>query len=103
MTDSEGVFANIPTIDVTFDEVQSFAGMTYHFVKDFPAEMVVTAYLGGTPTEYTLEPTSLEYVDTTHIDCDRIVIEFTKMHEPYRRLRLARMWFGFIKISEWTK
>lgn len=98
MTDSEGVFTNIPTIDVTFDETQSFAGMTYHFVKDFPTEMVVTAYLGGTPTEYTLEPTSLEYVDTTHIDCDRIVVEFTKMHEPYRRLRLARMWFGFIKI-----
>lgn len=101
LTDSAGQFTQIPTIDVEFQSVKSFVGMTYSFSKTYPKQVRVTAYLYGEQvTQFVTEPTALEYVDEmNHIpDCNRVVFEFLSMGEPYRRLRISHMVFGLVKI-----
>lgn len=103
MTDANGVFSTVPTIEVAFGKAREFVGMTYTFVKDYPKEIRVTAYLSNEQVvQFISTPDSLEFVDSkNHIqECDRVRFEFLSMNEPYRRLRVSRMVFGFVKIFD---
>lgn len=101
LTDANGNFAQVPTVEVELNSIEAFAGMTYTFAKTYPVQIRVTAYLDGTQVhQFISEPDGLEFVDdTNHIpECDRLRFEFLSMNAPYRRLRISRMVFGFLKI-----
>ncbi len=101
MTDADGNFAQIPTVDVELNAVKTFVGMTYTFAKAHPTRIRVTVYLDGEQVhQFISEPDGLEFVDdTNHIpECDRLTFEFLGMSEPYRRLRVSRMVFGLVKV-----
>ncbi len=101
VSDGEGKFIQIPTLEFDFVSVKDFVGMTYEFAKSYPTEIRVTYYLDGTQRgQFISTPTGLAFVDEdNHIpDCDRVRFEFLGMSEPHRRLRISKMLFGLEKI-----
>lgn len=101
LTDENGRFAEIPTLEFEFNSVKDFVGMTYEFAKAYPTEICVTYYLDGIQQgQFISRPTGLEFVDEdNHIpDCDKVKFEFLGMSEPFRRLRISKMLFGLVKI-----
>ncbi len=101
LTDAAGNFSKVPTIEVTMQETKNFVGMTYSFVKAYPTQIRVTAYLNGNQVaRFISTPNRLEYEDEyNHIpDCNKVRFEFLSMNEPYRRLRISHMVFGMVKI-----
>lgn len=101
MCDSNGVFQDIPVIEITMATAQKFLGMTYEFAYAYPTQIRVTYYLGGKRQgRFTAEPTALTFVDSKNRlpEFDRIVFEFLSMSEPNRRLRIARISFGYEKM-----
>lgn len=100
MCDENGVFREIPVIEFSFARSRSFIAMTYEFSYDYPTQIRVTYYLDGEQQgQFVSKPTGVSFIDIeNHIyDCDRITFEFLGMAEPYRRLRIARMLFGYEK------
>lgn len=98
--DENGVFQEIPILEFTFSGVRSFIAMSYQFSRAYPTGIRVTYYLGSVRQgQFISTPDSLDFIDVAnHIsDCDRITFEFLGMSEPNRRLRIARMLFGFEK------
>lgn len=103
MTDENGIFNPIPIIEISFGQIREFVGMTYTFVKDYPKQIRVTTFLDGERvSQFVSEPDGLEFVDVVHHmeNCDRVRFEFLSMNEPYRRLRISRLLFGFVKLFE---
>ena len=103
LSDANGAFAQIPTVDVTLNAVKNFVGMTYSFAVAYPNQIRVTAYLEGAQVaQFISAPDGLEFVDEdNHLpECDRVKFEFLGMTEPYRRLRVSRMIFGLVKVFE---
>lgn len=103
MTDEKGIFNPIPIIEISFGQIREFVGMTYTFVKDYPKQIRVTTFLDGEcVSQFVSEPDGLEFVDVVHHmeNCDRVRFEFLSMNEPYRRLRISRLLFGFVKLFE---
>ena len=101
--DADGVFQEIPVIEFSFKEARSFIAMTYDFSYDYPTEIRVTYYLDGEMQgQFVTMPTEPSFVDgDNHItECDRITFEFLRMSAPNRRLRIARMLFGYEKKFE---
>lgn len=101
--DSNGTFRDIPVIEIAFDKARSFVGMTYEFAYAYPTQIRVTYYLNGEQRGQFLScPTDVNFVDTENrlSEFDRITFEFLKMSEPSRRLRIARMSFGYEKKFE---
>ena len=101
MTDANGAFVQIPTVDVVLNSVKTFVGMTYTFAKSYPTQIRVTAFLNGVQVQQFIStPDSLDFVDDTNhiVDCDHVKFEFLRMSEPYRRLRVSRMVFGLVKV-----
>lgn len=98
--DENGVFTEIPVIEFTFSCVRNFIAMTYEFAYDYPTQIRVTYYLDDTQRgQFISTPTDVNFIDDEHhiYDCDRITFEFLSMSEPNRRLRIARMLFGYEK------
>ena len=103
MCDSEGVFQEIPVIDISLDSSQSFVGMTYDFVYAYPTQIRVTYYLSGRQQgQFVSAPNDLTFVDAENrlSEFDQITFEFLGMSEPNCRLRIARMSFGYEKKFE---
>ena len=103
MCDEKGVFQEIPTIEFSFVRPRSFIAMTYEFSYDFPTQIRVTYYLDGEQQgQFISVPTGANFIDEdNHIyECDRITFEFLSMSAPNRRLRIARMIFGYEKKFE---
>ena len=100
MSDENGVFQEIPVIEFTFAQPRIFIAMTYEFSYDYPTKIRVTYYLDGEQRgQFISNPTGVSFIDVeNHIyECDRITFEFLEMSAPYRRLRIARMLFGYEK------
>jgi hypothetical protein len=98
--DENGVFQEIPTLEFKFAGIRNFIAMSYQFSRAYPTEIRVTYYLGGVQQgQFISTPDRLDFIDEdNHIyDCDRITFEFLGMSEPNRRLRIARMTFGYEK------
>lgn len=98
--DENGVFQEIPIIEFEFVSVRNFIAMTYQFARAFPTQIRVTYYLKGEQQgQFISTPDAVDFIDEeNHIyDCDRITFEFLRMSEPNRRLRIARMIFGYEK------
>ena len=98
--DSNGVFQEIPVIEITLNEAQSFVGMTYEFAYAYPTQIRVKYYLGGEQRgQFISTPTDVTFVDAENrlSEFDRITFEFLGMSEPNRRLRIARISFGYEK------
>lgn len=103
LTDANGKFNSIPTVEVVFGQIREFVGMTYTFSKDYPKQIRVTAFLDDEMvTQFISEPDGLEFVDAVHHiqTCSKVRFEFLSMNEPYRRLRINRLLFGFVKVFE---
>ena len=103
MCDENGVFQEIPIIEFSFAQSRSFIAMTYEFSYDYPTQIRVTYYLDGEQVgQFVSRPTSANFIDdANHIyECDRITFEFLEMSAPNRRLRIARMVFGYEKKFE---
>ena len=103
MCDGNGVFQTVPMLEFTFDHTRSFIAMTYEFAYDYPTQIRVTYYLDGVQQgQFISLPNRVDFIDAdNHIyDCDRITFEFLGMSAPYRRLRIARMLFGYEKKFE---
>lgn len=101
--DAEGVFQEVPIVEFTFTNARSFIAMTYEFSYDYPTEIRVTYYLNNEQRgQFITMPTGASFVDDdNHIgECDRITFEFLRMSAPNRRLRIARMLFGYEKKFE---
>ena len=100
LCDSNGVFQEIPVIDISLTTAQGFVGMTYEFAYAYPTEIRVTYYLNGKQQGRFIScPTDVTFVDAENrlSEFDRITFEFLKMSEPNRRLRITRMSFGYEK------
>ncbi len=100
ISDANGVFQEIPIIEFKFSGVRTFIAMTYQFSQAYPTEIRVTYYLDGVEQgQFISAPNGLDFIDEeNHIyECDRITFEFLGMSEPNRRLRIARMIFGYEK------
>lgn len=100
MCDENGVFSETPIIEFVFKRPRSFVAMSYEFACAYPRSIRVTYYLSGVQRgQFISMPDGLVFVDSeNHIsDCDRITFEFLEMSEPYRRLRIARLVFGYEK------
>ena len=100
MCDSNGVFQQIPIIDISLATAQSFVGMTYEFAYAYPTQIRVTSYLGGKQQDrFISTPTDVTFVDSKNrlSEFDRITFEFLSMSEPNRRLRIARISLGYEK------
>ena len=100
MSDGNGVFQAIPIIEIALSDAQKFVGMTYEFAYAYPTQIRVTYYLDGKQQgQFISKPTDVKFVDAEHRlgEFDRITFEFLSMSEPYRRLRIARMSFGYEK------
>ena len=98
-----GAFQEIPIIEFTFGEVRNFIALTYNFARAYPTQIRVTYYLEGVKQgEFISTPDRVDFIDdVNHItDCDRVTFEFLSMSEPNRRLRIARLIFGFEKKFE---
>lgn len=103
MCDENGVFQEIPVIEVSFAQAQNFIGMTYEFAYAYPTQIRVTYYLDGEQRgQFVSIPTSVSFVDAKNrlSDFDKITFEFLGMSEPNRRLRIARLSFGYEKKFE---
>lgn len=103
MCDSKGVFREIPVIEISLATAQSFVGMTYEFAYAYPTQFRVTYYLNGEQQgQFISYPTDVNFVDAENrlSEFDRITFEFLEMSEPNRRLRIARMSFGYEKKFE---
>ena len=101
--DENGAFKEIPIIEFSFAIPRSFIAMTYEFSYDYPTQIRVTYYLDGKlQGQFISIPTGLNFIDAEHhiYECDRITFEFLGMSEPNRRLRIARMLFGYEKKFE---
>ena len=100
LCDSRGVFTEIPFIEISLDKTQSFVGMTYEFAYAYPTQIRVTYYLGDEQQgQFMSYPTDVIFVDAKNrlSEFDRIKFEFLSMSEPNRRLRIARISFGYEK------
>lgn len=98
--DENCIFQEIPILEFKFVGVRSFIAMSYQFSRAYPTRIRVTYYLDGVQQgQFVSTPDSLDFIDEdNHIyDCDRITFEFLEMSEPNRRLRIARMMFGYEK------
>ena len=109
MCNADGVFegVKVPIIEFSFADTRSFIAMTYEFAYDYPTKIRVTYYLDEGADEvvrgqFVTEPTGTSFVDgDNHIgECNRVRFEFLSMSAPNRRLRVARMVFGYEKKFE---
>ena len=101
MTDENGNFTEIPTLEFDFVKTKDFVGMTYEFATAYPTQIRVSYYYEGTlKGQFISTPNGLEFIDEdNHIpDCDSVRFEFLSMSEPFRRLRISKMVFGLEKI-----
>lgn len=101
ITNANGDFVQIPTIEFAFDEIKYFLGMTYNFAKSYPTQIRVTYYESGKQKgQFVVNPTGLSFTDDVNRieGCDSIKFEFLSMSEPYRRLRITKLIFGLEKI-----
>ena len=103
MCDENGVFQQRPVIEVTFATTRRFIAMTYEFSYDYPTKIRVTYYLNGKQVgQFVSAPTSVRFIDADNRinECDRITFEFLEMSVPNRRLRIAKLLFGYAKKFE---
>jgi hypothetical protein len=103
MCDENGNFQSIPTLEFEFSRMRDFIAMTYEFARAYPTQIRVTYYLKGEQVgQFVSTPDNVNFIDATnHIgECDRITFEFLSMSEPNRRLRIARLIFGYEKKFE---
>lgn len=103
MCDDKGIFQEIPIIEISLNQSQSFIGMTYEFAYAYPTQILVTYYLKGKQQgQFMSCPTDLTFVDAENRlgEFDRITFEFLRMSEPNRRLRVTRISFGYEKKFE---
>ena len=101
--DGNGVFQEIPIIEFSFMGARNFIAMSYQFARAYPTSIRVTYYLDGVQQgQFVSYPDGTNFIDEeNHIyDCDRITFEFLGMSEPNRRLRIARLIFGYEKKFE---
>ncbi len=101
--DANGVFQEIPIIEFSFGRVRDFIAITYDFARAYPTQIRVTYYLEGEKQgQFISTPDKINFIDAdNHItDCDRVTFEFLSMSEPNRRLRIARLIFGYEKKFE---
>ena len=97
MSGPDGSFETPPVIEIAFSEQHTSAGLTLHFLPDFPALVSIQWYtLGGVLIiSKDFHPDSPDYFcDCPVEDFGKIVITFRQTTKPYRYVKLRAIDYG---------
>lgn len=97
MSGSDGAFENPPTLEITFAEQHTSAGLTLHFLPDFPALVNVQWYtLGGVLIiSKDFQPNALDYFCDCQVEnFGKLFITFKRTTKPYRYIKLRAIDYG---------
>lgn len=100
LSDENGEFPENPVLTILFTENHTSAGLTFHFVGDYPLLMKIKWYnLGGDMIAMkSFEPNNRDFFAQNLVeDFGRIDIEFIKTN-PYRYVKLYGLEYGLTLI-----
>lgn len=102
LSDLNGAFAadSVPSFVCSFSKLHSIPGLSFLFdtvCSDYPAEIEVKAFRGADCIfSKSYAPDNAVYTTNDGIDrFDSLSLRFPRMTKPRRRLRIARLTFGF--------
>lgn len=91
----------IPTINITFTNLQTLAGLTFFFDdfnKTFPTSMRITGLDGSTVKKVVMcEPQSTDFVSDSFEQIRALKIEILETNLPLARNVISRIYFGIVK------
>ncbi|MBE5867993.1 MAG: hypothetical protein E7293_03420 [Lachnospiraceae bacterium] len=103
VSENDCTFLENPVIAVAFTAAHTSAGITLHFVKDYPAELIIAWYDldGFLITSATFYPDALEYFCKCQVsDYGKVIIEFVKTRLPGQRVHCRYVMYG--KEMDWA-
>lgn len=104
MSGADCTFEAPPALEISFTEQHTSAGLTLHFLPDFPALLNIQWYtLGGVLIiSKDFSPNALNYFcDCPVENFGRIVITFKRTAKPYRYIKLRAIDYGtFLTYSD---
>ncbi|WP_085832853.1 hypothetical protein [Clostridium merdae] len=104
ISDADGVFAEPPKLEISFTEQHTSAGLTLHFLPDFPALVNIQwLTLGGVLIiSKDFQPDALDYFCECPVEnFGKLVITFKRTAEPYRYIKLHAINYGtFLTYSD---
>lgn len=104
LADANGDFATDPKLEATFASVHTSAGVTFTFVGDsHPRQIAISWYFNATllaAQTYTVD--AMSYFAKRLVEgYNKVSMRFIGMSVPYRRVKIAEVDFGQIKI--WSR
>lgn len=96
-SDMDGTFESPPTLEISFTEQHTSAGLTLHFLPDYPVLLNVQWYtLGGVLIiSKDFQPNALNYFcDCAVENFGKLVITFRRTAKPYRYIKLRAIDYG---------
>jgi hypothetical protein len=101
---ADGTFETPPYVDITFESVQSSVALTLDFDpnRDEWSDVRITYIQRGTTIlEQEYQPDNYQYCCIARaVNYDEVKIEFLKTSHPYRRARLAVIYYGIIRTFD---
>ncbi|WP_101698495.1 hypothetical protein [Clostridium minihomine] len=97
MSDENGAFVDPPTLEISFTEQHTCAGLTLHFLPDYPALVNIQWYtLGGVlMISKDFQPDALDYFCECPVEnFGKIIIAFKQTAKPYRYIKLHAIDYG---------
>lgn len=104
MSGADGSFKNPPTLEISFTEQHTSAGLTLHFLPDFPALINIQwlTLSGVLIISKDFSPGALNYFcDCAVENFGKLVITFKRTAKPYRYIKLQAIDYGtFLAYSD---
>lgn len=104
ISSTDGSFENPPVLEITFTEQHTSAGLTLHFLPDFPALVNIQwLTLGGVLIiSKDFQPNALNYFCECPVEnFGKLVITFKRTTTPYRYIKLRAIDYGtFLTYSD---
>lgn len=97
MSGADCSFENPPTLEISFAEQHTSAGLTLHFLLDFPALVNIQWYtLGDVPIiSKDFQPNVADYFCDCQVEnFGKLVITFKRTAKPYRYIKLRAIDYG---------
>lgn len=104
MSGTDGVFEIPPTLEISFTEQHTSAGLTLHFLPDYPALVNVQwLTLGGVLIiSKDFQPDTLDYFCECPVEnFGKLIVSFQQTAKPYRYIKLHAIDYGtFLTYSD---
>lgn len=97
LSGADGAFEAPPMLEITFSEQHTSAGLTLHFLPDYPALLNIQWYtLGGVLIiSKDFQPGALNYFCECPVEnFGRLIITFRRTTNPYRYIKLRAIDYG---------